>query len=259
MVDDLKAAGQNAGGKRDELEVELDNTRREIDAKEAELDKLWPQWEEQKFLETSEKRKFDEASTKLSTLFAKQGRVSKFRTKAERDNYLRNEIASMSKYQTNQASALESARADLESARRSEMELQEQILGLHTRIEEGRKRGKELSEEISTLKETQMANMEKRKDLWREDAKLDSLVKRAADELRTAERALASMMDKVKFCCIYTRSFLILSQDTGQGLRAVDSIAERYGLSGVYGPLYRLFEVLDPMYNIAVELTAGNR
>jgi structural maintenance of chromosome 3 (chondroitin sulfate proteoglycan 6) len=91
------------------------------------------------------------------------------------------------------------------------MELQEQILGLHARIEEGRKRGKELSEEISTMKETQMANMEKRKDLWREDAKLDSLVKRAADELRTAERALASMMDKVKFCHIYMELFLIFS------------------------------------------------
>lgn len=43
------------------------------------------------------------------------------------------------------------------------------------------------------------------------------------------------------------------------GLRAVDSIAERYGLDGVYGPLYRLFDVTDQKFNIAVELTAGNR
>jgi hypothetical protein len=43
------------------------------------------------------------------------------------------------------------------------------------------------------------------------------------------------------------------------GLRAVDSIAARHGLEGVYGPLYRLFEVTDQKFNIAVELTAGNR
>lgn len=43
------------------------------------------------------------------------------------------------------------------------------------------------------------------------------------------------------------------------GLRAVDSIAERHGLDGVYGPLYRLFEVTDAKFNTAVELTAGNR
>lgn len=43
------------------------------------------------------------------------------------------------------------------------------------------------------------------------------------------------------------------------GLRAVDKIAERLNLEGVYGPLYRLFEVADPKFSIAVELTAGNR
>lgn len=30
-------------------------------------------------------------------------------------------------------------------------------------------------------------------------------------------------------------------------------------MEGVYGPLYRLFEVTDEKFNIAVELTAGNR
>jgi hypothetical protein len=39
--------------------------------------------------------------------------------------------------------------------------------------------------------------VEQRKDLWREDAKLDSTRTHAADELRSAERNLASMVDKV--------------------------------------------------------------
>lgn len=43
------------------------------------------------------------------------------------------------------------------------------------------------------------------------------------------------------------------------GLRAVDRIAERNRLSGVYGPLYRLFTVKNKVYNTAVELTAGAR
>jgi structural maintenance of chromosome 3 (chondroitin sulfate proteoglycan 6) len=43
------------------------------------------------------------------------------------------------------------------------------------------------------------------------------------------------------------------------GLRAVDRIAERHNLAGVYGPLYRLFEVTDFKFNTAVEQTAGNR
>jgi structural maintenance of chromosome 3 (chondroitin sulfate proteoglycan 6) len=36
------------------------------------------------------------------------------------------------------------------------------------------------------------------RDLWREDAKLETTVGHARDELRTAERTLATMMDKVR-------------------------------------------------------------
>ena len=64
-------------------------------------------------------------------------------------------------------------------------------------MDDGKRRMKELQESISGLKEKQAEMMEKRKDLWREDTKLDSLVSHAADELRTAERLLAGMMDKV--------------------------------------------------------------
>lgn len=43
------------------------------------------------------------------------------------------------------------------------------------------------------------------------------------------------------------------------GLRSVDRIAEKLGLNGVFGPLYRLFTVKSKVFNTAVELTAGTR
>ena len=44
-------------------------------------------------------------------------------------------------------------------------------------------------------------------------------------------------------------------------MRSIDRIAasDPHSYEGVYGPLYRLFEVTDDKFNIAVELTAGNR
>jgi structural maintenance of chromosome 3 (chondroitin sulfate proteoglycan 6) len=51
----------------------------------------------------------------------------------------------------------------------------------------------------------------------------------------------------------------MIVKDTGSGLAAVSRIVERLRLDGVYGPLYTLFEVTDPVYNTAVELTAGTR
>ncbi|KAJ2929838.1 hypothetical protein H1R20_g7273, partial [Candolleomyces eurysporus] len=242
IIEDLKAAGANAGGKRQELEEELEQIQQRIQEKESALDAIFPEWEDRRAKEMAEKRRLDEASLRLAALFAKQGRATKFRSKAERDNFLRHEIDSMNTYKAGQQNALEASRTELESLRRSESEIEEQIAGAQEKIEDGRKKVKELGDEVNNLKEQYKDLTEKRKDLWREDTKLDSLLSRASDELRSAERSLAGMMDK----------------DTGQGLRAVDSIAERYRLPGVYGPLYRLFQVSDPKFNSAVELTAGN-
>ncbi|KAJ2918709.1 hypothetical protein MD484_g1714, partial [Candolleomyces efflorescens] len=242
IIEDLKAAGANAGGKRQELEEELEQIQLRIHEKQTALDDIFPEWEDRRSKELAEKRRLDEASLRLAALFAKQGRATKFRSKSERDNFLRHEIDSLNTYKTGQRTALEASRAELESLRRSEREIEEQISGAQEKIEDGRKKVKELGDEVNNLKEQYKDLTEKRKDLWREDTKLDSLVSRASDELRSAERSLAGMMDK----------------DTGQGLRAVDNIAERLKLPGVYGPLYRLFQVSDPKFNTSVELTAGN-
>ncbi|KAJ4486590.1 hypothetical protein C8J55DRAFT_558580 [Lentinula edodes] len=54
------------------------------------------------------------------------------------------------------------------------------------------------------------------------------------------------------------RTAASLDKETGMGLRAIDKIAERHRLAGVYGPLYRSFELTDYKFNIAIELTARN-
>lgn len=241
-IEDLRAADANAGGKREELERDLAQVEGKIVEREHMLAELLPEWEAQRAQEATEKRRLDEASAKLASLFAKQGRATKFRTKAERDTFLKHEIASMKAYQTTQTAAMATTRSELEIAQRGLGEIDAQIANVQGKIEDGRQRVRDLAEESAGLKDKLGEFTERRKDLWREDTKLDSILSRAGDELRTAERALAGMMDK----------------DTGTGLRAVDKIAERYHLEGVYGPLYRLFAVTDPKFNIAVELTAGN-
>ncbi|KAF7338458.1 Structural maintenance of chromosomes protein [Mycena venus] len=242
IVQDLQSAGLRAGGKRDEYDAELRQVEEQITTREASLAALLPDWEAIRAREATERRALDEASARLGSLFAKQGRGAKFRTKAERDAFLKQEITSMSAYKTSQAAALQTTRNELRDGQKGLGEIDTQIAGVHSKIEDGRTRTKELQEEIAGLKDKQNELTEKRKDLWREDTKLESLVGRASSELKTAERALAGMMDK----------------DTGLGLGAVDKIAERYNLDGVYGPLYRLFEITDQKFSIAVELTAGN-
>jgi structural maintenance of chromosome 3 (chondroitin sulfate proteoglycan 6) len=196
-VEDLQAAGERAGGKREELHAELADVQAQINEKEAELAELIPAWEAQKERETTEKRSLDHARSRLQTLYGKQGRLNRFRTKAERDTFLRHEIAAIGAYRKSQLTALETARAGLAATRRSLLEVETNIRSTEENIEESRNRTKDLAVQMASLKNEVTDLTEQRKELWREDTKLQSLVTHAADELRTAERNLASMMDKV--------------------------------------------------------------
>lgn len=123
--------------------------------------------------------------------------MNRFRTKAERDAFLKGEITSVESYQTTRKAALESTRAELNGARRALGEVEERVAGVHESIDDGRKRVKDLGEQLAALKDEQAELAERRKELWREETKLSSMLNHATDEKRTAENNLASMMDKV--------------------------------------------------------------
>lgn len=78
------------------------------------------------------------------------------------------------------------------------------------------------------------------RELWREEAKLDSVLSNASHEVDRSERNLSHMMD----------------HNTSRGIAAVRRIKRQYNLEGVYGTLADLFEV-NERYRTAVEVTAG--
>jgi structural maintenance of chromosome 3 (chondroitin sulfate proteoglycan 6) len=202
IVQDLRNAGAQTGGKRVEYEKELTLIEEEIVNKEAILQEVTPAWESQRTREVAERRKLDEASARLAALYAKQGRVNRFRTKAERDTFLRHEIASIDAYRASQTNALEATRAELVAAREKLVEVDGHIAVVADKMEDGKTRVRELGDQISALRDEQSELVEKRKELWREDTKLDSQLSHASDQLGMAERALATMIDKVSFLFI---------------------------------------------------------
>lgn len=189
--------GEHEGGRRSELEDEMAALEKQIQLKEGELSQLVPRWNEARTRESVEKRRMEEARTQLNALFAKQGRVKRFRTKAERDNYLRQEIASLDAYQNTRSAVLESTRQDLVSTKASLDDIVQRVDGIQGSLEDGKQRVRTLGEQLAVLKDQQSDLSERRKELWREDSKLGGLLGHAGDELKSAERNLASMMDKV--------------------------------------------------------------
>jgi structural maintenance of chromosome 3 (chondroitin sulfate proteoglycan 6) len=196
-IADLRAADARAGGQRKALEGELADIQAQVAQKEEVLAALLPKWETHRVAETEQRRVLDDANAKLSALYAKQGRLQRFRTRAERDQFLHSELAALESHKATQSGAVQTSGAELQTAVALRDQLDKRIADVNQRGEDSRGRARELGEELAKFVEQRGEWVEQRKDLWREDAKLDSTRNHAADELRSAERSLASMMDKV--------------------------------------------------------------
>ncbi|KAL1954558.1 hypothetical protein VTO42DRAFT_1069 [Malbranchea cinnamomea] len=232
-----QSAAQHAKARR---EADIAALRAAIKEREEELNMLIPEFNELKEQEDAARAKLNEAETQRQRLYAKQGRLSRFKNKAERDRWLQREI--------------QETYTSLSTVKAVRMQTSEEIKILETDIsllepelERLRKqldgRGEtihSIEQKIQAAKEERDELMDQRKELWREEAKLDSIISNATLEVERAERTLSQMMD----------------HNTSRGLAAVRRIKRQLNLDGLYGTLAELFDVSD-RYRTAVEVTAG--
>ncbi|KAK2839225.1 hypothetical protein FQN49_006348, partial [Arthroderma sp. PD_2] len=233
--------GQSAAQQsKAEHDANLERVNSAIKEREEELTMLVPQFNEMKEKEDEAKSNLNDAETGRQRLYAKQGRISRFRNKGERDSWLQGEI----KNTHSQASTVKAVRKQtIEEIK----ELENEIALLEPEVEKLRKQAdgwgdglQSMDQEVQTAKDERDRLIDQRKELWREEAKLDSILTNATHEVERAERTLSHMMD----------------HNTSRGLAAVRRIKRQHNLEGVYGTLAELFDVSD-RYRTAVEVTAG--
>lgn len=138
----------------------------------------------------------------------KQARLTKFASKEERDNWINAQIRDITENLTirqNQLNLL------IEEKKAGEEEMLFKTQAIDELKEKNMARFKlrqELENEEFTLKTERDEATEERKNLWREEAKLDTLIRNYSDEIRKAERTLSSTIDRVSFmmkCWSYRR------------------------------------------------------
>ncbi|KAJ7593277.1 RecF/RecN/SMC [Mycena floridula] len=224
-------------GTQDDLLQELETAERELEIKQVNLENVKSKWEEACQKEAKARRQLEEQKEILAGLFAKKGRVKRFKSKAARDAFLNSEITSIESYLESQTLALSTTQGSITSSQTTLAGLSASIKQTGDKISASRDRGRSIQEKVEELKKQREAKTEERRDLWREESKLDVTVSRALEEVRSGEGAVGS------------------DKDTSLALRAIDKMGD---LDGVYGPLYRLFEVDDHKYGTAVEGVAGN-
>lgn len=234
---DNQAAAQALKSRHDH---DLNAVQTAIQERESELQTLLPGFNAAKDQEDTVKAQLTEAETSRQRLYAKQGRNSRFKNKSERDKWLQMEVRESNRSVTTVEGVVAQTKEDINDLEKEIASLEPETERLRQQIDGRGDTMHSVDEQVQTAKDERDRLMDQRKELWREEAKLDSVLSSASQEMDRAERSLSHMMD----------------QNTSRGLAAVRRIKRQQNLDGVYGTLAELFEVND-RYRTAVEVTAG--
>jgi structural maintenance of chromosome 3 (chondroitin sulfate proteoglycan 6) len=237
LTDGLSASEQA----RTRHQQELKAVKQEIAAKEAELAEILPDYTERKLKETEVKQNLDTADSTRQRLYNKQGRGAQFKSKAERDNWLKNEIQELNTALGEQKANRMDADEEVKVVQKEIKSLEGEIDGLRQRFEGWGGSRQALFDEVATAKDALEKLHDERKVLRRDDDKLESVIGNARQERDRAEKELSYTMDGA----------------TSRGLATVRRLKREHNLDGAYGTLAELLDCPE-IYRTAVEQTAGN-
>lgn len=234
--------GQSASEQaRQKHQRELTSVKQEVAKKEAELAELLPAFVNAKAQESDVKTKLDNAEATRQRLLAKQGRNAQYKSKAERDSFLRSQIEDLNNDLATQKANRMDADEEVNNMQSEIKDLEGEIDGLRTRLEGWGGSRQALTEEVTNAKDALERLQDERKLLRREDDKLESVTETARHEKDQAERLLSHSMDGA----------------TARGLATIRRLKQEKNIRGAYGTIAELLDVHEH-YRIAVEQTAGN-
>ncbi|KAL9052564.1 MAG: hypothetical protein Q9162_005312 [Coniocarpon cinnabarinum] len=239
-VQNLSAGQSAAQQSRTQFEQDLQHVQSTIGERESALQKLMPEYNKIREQEKSIKSQVMDTKAKQQRLSTKEGRNARFKTKNERDKWLQKEID-----ENNTALATRKAvrTQTIEDIQALESDIKKAVNEISSLREEFEHRGETMQKHYNSVqkaKENRNALQDQRKEFWREEARLDTVLRNTQQEYKIAEDFLNRMMDR----------------NTSRGLAAVRRIKQEHNLDGVYGPLAELFTVSDK-FKTSVEVTGG--
>ncbi|KAJ5695317.1 hypothetical protein N7455_001779 [Penicillium solitum] len=236
-LSDNQAAAQALKSRYDS---DLNSVQTAISEREAEHREILPRFNALKDQEDTVKSQLTDAETSRQRLYAKQGRNSRFKNKSERDKWLNMEVRESHNSIKTVQGVISQTQEDIQDLEGEIAALEPETERLRQQIDGRGDTMHNVDQQVQDAKDERDRLMDQRKELWREEAKLDSVLSNASQEVDRAERNLSQMMDN----------------NTSRGTAAVRRIKRQHNLEGVYGTLAELFDVND-RYRTAVEVTAG--
>ncbi|XP_018569420.1 structural maintenance of chromosomes protein 3 [Anoplophora glabripennis] len=250
-IKDLSEEVQGDNKSKERAENELARLTQSIKEKEAELEKVKPQYEAMKKREEECTRELELKEQKRKELYAKQGRGSQFTSKDDRDRWIQQELKSLNKQLKDKKDHRDKLEADLKRDAAKAVELTKKIEEQSQELERQKNCIDEHNKQCYELKKNKDQYQATRNELWRKENNVQQNLSSLKEDLAKADQQLRSMAGKP---ILNGRDSVRKVLDTfiNRGGREAE-IARSY-----YGPVIENFDCEKSIYT-AVEVTAGNR
>lgn len=233
--------GQNAAQQaRAQAAEELQDVQAQIAQREAQLQDLTPKFDSLVEQERAAKQQLHDIETTRARLYTKQGRSSRYKSKKERDDDLRRQIQDINMQLATRKAVAMGVAEDTVALEATITQLETDISMMRDRLSNRGDEQQKIAEQVEAAKSAKESLNDRRKEIWREEAKLDAILSQAQKELENAERFLSQMMD----------------QGTARGLESVRRVVKQHNIEGAHGCLGELFDFPEK-YKTAIEVTAG--
>ncbi|XP_072393142.1 structural maintenance of chromosomes protein 3 [Diabrotica undecimpunctata] len=251
IIKDLSEEVLGDNKSKERAENELARLNQSIKEKEAELEKVKPQYEHMKKKEEECSRELSLKEQKRKELYAKQGRGSQFTSRDDRDRWIQNELKSLNKQLKDKKDHRDKLEVDLKRDATKTVELTKKIEEQSQELERQKNFIDEHNKQCYELKKNKDQYQATRNEHWRKENNVQQNLSSLKEELAKADQKLRSMVGKP---ILNGRDSVrkVLETFISRGGREAD-VAKHY-----HGPVIENFDCEKSIYT-AVEVTAGNR
>lgn len=236
---------------KERAENELSRLNHSIKEKEAELEKVKPQYEQMKKREEECSRELALKEQKRKELYAKQGRGSQFTSKDDRDRWIQNELKSLNKQLKEKKDYRDKLEGELKKDANKTVELTRKIEEQSQELERQKNFIDEHNKQCYELKKNKDQFQATRNELWRKENNVQQNLSSLKEELAKADQKLRSMVGKP----------ILNGRDSVR--KVLETFVSRGGREAEFakhyrGPVIENFDCEKSIYT-SVEVTAGNR
>ncbi|KAH9283189.1 Structural maintenance of chromosomes protein 3 [Echinococcus granulosus] len=236
---------------RERAAEELNRVNAQIEVVEQRLAELKPEYKAARQKEDDLANALSDAEHRRKELFAKQGRVNQFRSRVQRDEWIKNQMKSQAKAIKDKENTIAKLTEEIKKDDERRAQLEKDLEGAEENLNTVRTELDAVSEDSRRLRREKEETQADRQTVYREETRIAQELNNWRDELARTEHSLRSITGKV----------ILNGLDSVR--KVIEIFRDRFGpeceiVQGYYGTLIELLECPEDFYT-CVEVTAGAR